>query len=235
MSKAAKKPLRSGRATNGNRVMAPGHHDVPRIEIFDCEQNTPEWLAARNGIITASNFSKVMAGGEGKTRTRYMRDLAGEILTGITAETFESSAMKRGREMEHGIREAYAASTFEKIQRVGFVKNRGLMKYAEAGCSPDALVGDKGGLEIKSMIPALLIELLERGSSMPPEHRAQVQGNMWVCEREWWDFRVGYTGMPAYEVRVYRDETYIKQISDAVEIFSYELKQLVEKLRKMGC
>lgn len=212
----------------------------PGIEIFDCEQNSPEWLDARNGIVTASNFSKVMAGGEGKTRAKYMKQLAGEILTGIPAETFSNAAMQRGREMEHGIRDAYIASTFEKVQRIGFVKNHRLMKYAVAGCSPDAFVGEKGGLEIKSMIPENLIDLFERPATLPPEHRAQVQGNMWVCEREWWDFKVGYharegfEGIPPYEVRVYRDETYIKQISDAVEIFSYELKQLVEKLRKMG-
>lgn len=202
-----------------------------KMEIFDCEQGTEEWYAIRCGVITASNFSKVMAGGDGLVRGRYMRDLAGEVMTGVPAETFESFAMKRGRAMEHQIREDYISGTFDKVQRVGFVKHSGLMKYATAGCSPDALVGDKGGLEIKSMIPALLIELRERGSTLPPQHRAQVQGNMWVCEREWWDFRVGYTGMRPYAVRVYRDDRYIKEISNAVEIFSYELKQMIAKHR----
>lgn len=222
MTKAAKKAVAKP---------TPKIEPKPAMEIFDCDQNTPEWHAARLGIVTASCFSKVMAQGEGKVRTAYMRDLAGEILSGQPAESFTSAAMERGRKMEAEIRDDYIAGTFEKVQRVGFVKNSGLMKYAVAGCSPDAFVGDKGGLEIKSMIPRLLLELRDSGSTLPPVHRAQVQGNMWVCEREWWDFRVGYTGMRPYEVRVYRDDRYIKEISNAVEVFSYELKQMVEKHR----
>lgn len=205
-----------------------------KMEIFDFEQGTDEWFKVRCGIITASNFSKVMAEGDGKTRGRYMRDLAGEIMTGEPAETFESAAMRRGRAMENEARERYIGKTFDPVQRVGFVKNSGLMKYAVAGASPDALVGEKRGLEIKTMMPALLIEQFDRGATLPPQHRAQVQGSMWVCEREEWDFMIYYRGMPEYEVRVYRDDAYIKQISNAVEVFSYELKHLVEKLRKIG-
>src|ERR1035437_6023550 len=51
------------------------------LEIFDCEQGTEEWASLRLGIPTASRFADVMAGGEGKMRTRYLRELAGEIIS----------------------------------------------------------------------------------------------------------------------------------------------------------
>lgn len=207
---------------------------APSVEIVDCEQNSPEWFEARLGVVTASNFHKVMAGGDGLVRTRYMRDLAGEILSGRTAESFKNAAMERGNEMEAAAREQYQRDHLVTLQRVGFVRNAGLMRYATVGASPDALIGADGGLECKSMIPALMIERLEKGATLPSAHRAQVHGCMWVCERKWWDVKIYYPGMPDYTVHVVRDDSYIKEISDAVEVFSYELKKLVERLRGMG-
>ena len=206
-----------------------------KLEIFDFEQGGDEWVKARLGVITASNFHKVMAGGEEqKTRARYMRQLAGEILTELPAETYDSAPMRRGKEMEDRAREDYAKRHFVELRRIGFAKNSGLMKYAVVGASPDSLVDHNGGLEIKTMMPELMIAEFERGARLLPANRAQVHGNIWVLEREWWDYKIFYDGMPPYEVRVHRDEKYIKEISDAVERFSYELKMLVKKLRDMG-
>jgi hypothetical protein len=204
------------------------------VEIIEVEQGSEAWFEAKLGIPSASRFADIMAGGEGKMRTRYLRELAGEIITGRPAETFKGAAMVRGNEMEAQARDHYARTRFADLRQVGFVKNSGLMRYAVAGASPDALIGEDGGLEIKTMIPALMIDLLEKGSAMPPEHRAQVQGNMWVCEREWWDFKIYYPRMPDFTVRVMREDTFIADIQKATEIFSYDLKVLVDKLRKMG-
>ncbi len=201
------------------------------FEIVDCVQGEDAWFAAKLGIPSASRFADVMAGGEGKTRTRYLRELAGEILTGRPAETFKSLAMARGNEMEAEAREHYTRTRFADLTRVGFVKNAGLMKYAIVGASPDALIGSEGGLEIKTMIPALMIELFEKGSTMPPEHIDQIQGSMWVCERSWWDLKIYYPGMPDFTVRIERDENRIARIRNEVEIFSYDLKKLVEKMK----
>jgi hypothetical protein len=67
------------------------------IEVFDCEQGTDPWYACRLGIPTASRFKDVLAKGEGKTRKRYLLDLAGERLTGECAETFSNVHMERGK------------------------------------------------------------------------------------------------------------------------------------------
>ncbi len=117
------------------------------MQIFDMEQGEEEWLRARMGIPTSSKFATVMAKGEGKIRAEYMRRLAGEVLTGEPSETFTNSHMERGRMMEDEARELYAFVEAADIRRVGFIRN------GSKGCSPDSLVGENGGLEIKVPFP----------------------------------------------------------------------------------
>ena len=67
------------------------------MQVFeDIDQGTPEWFACRAGIPTASKFATVMAKGEGKTRSEYMRRLAGEIITGEPTSQFSNAHTERG-------------------------------------------------------------------------------------------------------------------------------------------
>jgi hypothetical protein len=205
--------------------------------MLNCEQGSPAWFEARLGIVTASNFGTVMAegqdGGPSMTRTELLYRLAGERITGMPAEeTFKSKAMLRGKEMEPQAVADYVEHTGYDVRRVGFVKNFSGLK--ECGASPDALVGFDGGLETKTMRPDLMIPLLLKGARMIPAHRAQVQGNIWVCERSWWDLKIFWPGMPNYTVKCLRDNNYIKELSNQVERFNFELDSLVKLLRKMG-
>jgi YqaJ-like viral recombinase domain len=207
------------------------------LVIHDVEQGTDAWFRVRMGIPTASNFATVMASGsngdKSMTRTEYMYRLAGEIITERPAEeTFKSRAMERGKEMEGEAIADYEKRKSAEVRRIGFATNfEGLRK---CGASPDGLVGFDGGLETKTMRPDLMIPLLDRGARMPPEHRAQVQGNMHVLERDLWDFKIYYPRMPDFTVRVFRDDLYIKELDNQIQIFNHETKRLVEKLRSMG-
>lgn len=198
------------------------------IEVFNCEQGTPEWYACRAGIVTASMFSTVMAsgrgGGESKTRAKYMRQLAGEIITGKPIEGFTNHHMERGHAMEPEARDLYSFATDATPEIVGFIRN------GNKGCSPDSLIGGTGMLEIKTKLPDLLIECLER-DDFPPEHRAQCQGALWVAEREWIDICVYWPAMPVFIKRAYRDEQYISGLAKAVDAFNDELSALVDRVR----
>lgn len=197
------------------------------IEIFDCEQGSSEWFDCRSGVPTASKFATVMAKGEGKTRLKYMRQLAGEIVTGEPMESFTNVHMDRGKAQEDEARETYAFIHDADIRRVGFIRN------GNRGASPDSLVGEDGGLEIKTALPDIQIGRLEL-NRLPPEHKAQVQGNIWIAEREWWDFVSYCPRLPVLTVRVHRDESYIKTISDEIDRFNDELAALVERIRNYG-
>ncbi len=197
------------------------------IEIIDCEQNSEEWLAARRGIPTASSFADLLAKGEGKTRRTYLLKLAGEIITGKSSENFSSAHTERGHELEPEARDLYCFQTGAKLERVGFIKN-GL-----AGCSPDSLIGEEGGLEIKTKLPHLLIDLILK-DEFPSEHRAQVQGTLWVTGRQWWDIAIYWPCVPLFVKRAERDEAYIAKLADAVAAFNLELDATVKAIRAYG-
>jgi hypothetical protein len=197
------------------------------IEIINVPQNSPEWLAARLGIPTASRFKDILAKGEGKMRSKYLRELAGEIVTGQPTESFSNAHMEHGHEVEGQIRATYAFIHDVEPVQVGFVRN------GRKGCSPDSFVGADGLFEAKRKLPHLWIECMERGS-FPPEHVAQVQGQLWVTERAWCDLAVFFPGMPLLTYRAHRDESYIAGLVRAVDAFNEELDEVVARVRAYG-
>jgi predicted phage-related endonuclease len=196
------------------------------VETFELEQGTPEWWDVRMGIATASNFTKVKAGGEGKIRWRYMRMLAGEQITRMPAETFRNDAMDRGTAQEPALRSLYALMTNNEPIPCGFMRRR-LGDYM-IGCSPDSLIETKGMLEIKSAAAHVLIEVVE-GNQIPPEHVAQCQGSLLVSGREYCDLFIGCPGMRPFYKRIPRDEAYITMLANFLDVFNRELAQMVER------
>ena len=201
------------------------------MQVFDCQQGSPEWHECRRGIPTASEFATVMASGRGgaesKTRRTYLYKLAGEIITGEVTEGFSNAHMDRGREMEADARAAYAFMQDADPEAVGFIRN------GRAGASPDSLLGIDGLLEIKTKLPHLLIETILRGD-MPPEHRAQVQGQLWITDRQWCDVAVFWPGMPLFVHRANRDDAFISVLAAAVADFNSELDEVVARVRSYG-
>jgi len=198
------------------------------LQIFtDIKQNSPEWLQARAGIPTASQFSKILAKGEGKTRREYLMKVAGEKLTGQPMESFSNEHTERGHTMEAEARDLYAFQTGAALDRVAFIRN------GRAGASPDSLIGTDGGAEIKTKLPHLLGELILK-DEFPPEHKAQVQGTLWISKRQWWDIAVYWPGMPLFVKRVQRDEPYIQRLATEVDRFNAELDEVVSQIRRRG-
>ena len=198
------------------------------MKIIECFQGTPEWLAARAGRATASEFSSILAKGEGKTRAEYLRKLVAERLTGKPTESFSNVHTLRGNEQESMARLAYEAAIDDFVEQVGFCQHDTL----EAGCSPDGLVGKNGGCEFKCVLPHVHVETMLRGE-LPPKHKAQVQGCLWITEREWWDFGSYCPEMPShlrlFRVRVHRDEPYIKTLESEVARFLEEVDATAAK------
>lgn len=199
------------------------------IQIHNCDQGSDEWYRLRLGTPTASMFATVLAkgkdGGASLTRKTYLYKLAGEILTEEPADNFSNDHMQRGKDMEAQARDLYAFMHDADPELVGFITNHG------AGCSPDSLINENGMLEIKTKLPHLHIEALLR-EGIPPEHRAQCQGQLWVAEREWLDLAIYWPKLPLIVRRVYREADYIEQLATAVDQFNEELAAMVEKVRR---
>jgi hypothetical protein len=195
------------------------------IQTFDCEQGSPDWFHCRLGIPTASEFKSVLAKGEGKTRRTYMMKLIGERMTGEPAENYTNGHIERGKAMEDEARKAYSIIHNADTIRVGFIRN------GDVGCSPDSLLDTNGILEIKTKLPHLQLEVIF-ADKLPPENQPQVQGQLWVTEREYVDFVSYWPKLPLFVKRVYRDEAYIKTLAAEVTRFCDELDTYHHQLQR---
>jgi putative phage-type endonuclease len=190
----------------------------------------------RAGKVTASRFCDVMAKvkvGEAASRRDYRWELLTERLTGLPCEGYTNKAMEWGTAHEPEAREAYEAETGELVEQVGFLM---LPEHVAIGASPDGLVDDEGGCEIKCPFNSVIhVQTLKGG--MPTMHRAQVQGAMWVTGRKWWDFVSYDPRMPEdlrlYVERIKRDEDYIAELAAEVVRFEAEVSREYAGLMQM--
>lgn len=205
--------------------------------VYDfADQNTPEWLAARLGVPTASAFADILAsgrgGGESKTRKTYLYKLAAERLTGQPREGFQNAAMQRGHDLEPEARDTFAAmmglsGSPVALAQVGFV----FCPDARAGASPDALVDEDATLEIKTREPHLQLALLDDGG-LPPEHKAQVQGQLWITRRTRAHYFSYSPNVQPFHLIVERDEPFIAHLAASVAQFNADLDAMVERFQK---
>jgi hypothetical protein len=196
------------------------------MRIDQNEQGSPEWLAARLGIPSASMFAKIVTtkGIWSASADAYINQLVAERLTGEREEVFQSHHMLRGTELEPDARDLYSLISDAEVTEVGFC----LHDTLSAGCSPDGLIGEEGGLEIKAPAPATHVEYL-RGGVLPSKYKQQVMGCLWITGREWWDFVSYHPTMKPLIVRVERDEEYIAALEKCVTKAVNLIEENVEK------
>lgn len=199
--------------------------------IIDCMQGEDSWWAARLGIPTASEFDKIITPAQLKPSTSakgYMDKLVGEWYRGKPDETFKSDWMKRGNEMEDEAR-AYYEFQYSEVQRVGFCKvDSGLY-----GCSPDSLVGDDGGLEIKCFSPGVMVRSV-LDNRVPLAYKMQVVGCLLVTGREWWDFLPYHPEIKQKKIRTYRKDVLkeLTALEAALDKFCAELLETRELFKQ---
>ena len=200
---------------------------IPHSEI---QQGTPEWKDLKVGVPSASNFKRILkANGEpSEQRKKYLQELAYEKLSGRFTNSFALSAFKRGKEMEPESRTTFMAEFFIEVTEVAFVYADERRRF---GCSPDGLIYNDGGFETKDAIPDIQLERL-RKNKLPSEHFHQVQGSLFVCQREYWWFRSYCRGMRPLNIKVYRDEKFIRSLRIELELFCNDLDEYVEKCRR---
>jgi len=196
------------------------------MQILTCEQGTKEWLAARLGRPSASQFHKLITatGKPSSSADGYINTLIAERILGYSEPVFVSEWMTRGNELEPDARAMYELITDTEVEEVGFI----LDNSGEFGCSPDGLVGE-GGVEIKCPAPHNHIEWSRKGVC-PSKHYAQVQGCMWITERDWWDFMSYHPEMKPFIVRVERDQEFIDKLAKQVLLAVTEIISEVRNL-----
>lgn len=200
-------------------------------------QKTEEWLLERLGCVTGSRFSDVIAMDKSgkrflKSRETAITEITLELLTGKPGAMWTSRATEWGNEYESTARMRYECETGEMCEEVGFIRHP---LYDQVGVSPDGRIGKKKGYESKCPYTTTVhLQTLLHG--MPDEHMAQVQGGMWVCDCDEWDF-VSYhplfpDEMQIYIQTIYRDDAYIKTLQEHVLSAVEEVNENVIKLLK---
>ena len=206
------------------------------MQIIDCEQNSPAWKAARMGIPTASMFAAVCQlpgprGGSASARDTYLYKLAGEQLTGLQMANVNTATTRRGHDREQIAVDRYEFITGNQCEKVGFIRNDDLVRIGGVGASPDRLIDSDGLLEAKTREAHLQIELLLT-DQLPPEHIYQIQGQLWVAERDWCDFICESPRLELFTKRVYRNDRMAAEIKVAVDQFNQDLEDVIYTIRR---
>jgi hypothetical protein len=208
------------------------------VNVADVIQGTESWKAARVGRVTASRLcdvlSKLKSGGEAASRRNYKADLVVELLTGVPQDAgYVSADMQRGTELEPLARAAYEIHTGQLVEQVGFVFHPTIER---SGCSPDGIIGEDGGLEIKVPRVATHIEWMLAGK-IPAEHEAQILWSLACTGREWWDFCSYSLELPEnlqlFTRRMIRDDKRIAEMEKEVEKFLAEVDETLAALNKL--
>jgi hypothetical protein len=193
------------------------------------EQGSAEWIGARLGIPTASCFRQILTPKThelSKTADKYMHKLLAERLTGLPEDVVPSPEMVRGIEMEDEAADWYGFS-YQPVERAGLW----LTNDRRVGCSPDRLVSDDGLIEVKC--PMAPTQIKYRLGGPPTDYVMQIQGQLWVTERQWCDLVLYHPTIQIVQ-RCDRDEVLIAKIAAALGTFCDLLDYEANRLQEMG-
>lgn len=185
----------------------------------DLVQGSDEWLAARLGLITASEMKLILTptlkiANNDKTRA-HAWELAAQRLTGYVEPHYVGDDMLRGFEDEVKARELYS-DLYAPAAEAGFYTND---EWGfNIGYSPDGTVGADGLIECKSRRQKYQVQTICEGV-VPDEYMLQIQTGLLVTGRKWLDFISYSGGLPMFVARVLPDPQMQAAIVDAATDF----------------
>ena len=147
------------------------------------EQRSKEWFEARRAKITASAVGGILGNSPYQKRADVLRRMVREYHR-AESEFSGNIATEYGTRNEDGALVEFEMETGLTVQAVGFITREDW-----AGCSPDGLLSDYAGLEIKCPFG-------KRKDKKPafktlreqPHYYDQVQFSLWATDRMAWLF-----------------------------------------------
>lgn len=193
------------------------------------EQGSEDWAIARSGIPTASEFSNLVTPEfeirKGQMPTTYLAEKVAEAWQGGPLLKFNTVDMDLGRLLEGEAIPWFEIAFEKKIERVGLCTT----DDGRIGCSPDGLIGEDSGIEIKCpRVDTQVGYLLDGG--VPKAYAAQVQGAMFVTGRPQWTFMSYCRHFPVLVLKVERDEAAQEAIAEALELFLSRFDRAMARL-----
>ena len=195
-----------------------------------CEQGSPEWRLLHVGIPTASSFDRIITptGKPSASRGKYLAEKVAEYFYGDCLDAATSQFMDRGRELEPRARACYELDNGCEVDMVGMILRGDRM----CGCSPDGLVrGQEKGVEFKAYE---LVHHVAAALKSDREHYVQVQGCLWLTGYEIWDRVYYHPRFPATVFTFERDEDFIEQLAEGVDLFIADMMASRKYLEDLG-
>lgn len=201
--------------------------------IFDqSPQGSPEWLAIRKGVITASRAKdardRLKNGQHSAKALTYARDKARERCGGKAPEVFVNAAMREGTEQEPLARMRYEADTGRLIEEVGFAYT----EDGKFGVSVDGLIGDDGVWECKTMVSSdtLFTAMVDGDVSAYVD---QCNFALWLLGRKWVDLSLWCADLQVlHTIRIERNDDAIEALEADMLAFEKLVTQYEAALRK---
>lgn len=219
----------------------------------DLIQGSDEWLAARCGLLTASEMKFIIApppavetrikkngdpykqrewdpiAGDEQCRV-HLYELLAQRITQYVEPQYISDDMLRGQVDEVEARMLYEKH-YAPVTDTGFITND---KFGfTLGYSPDGLVGDDGLIEAKSRRAKYQVQTIvenlgfDNGETIPADFLMQHQTGLLVSERQWIDFISYSGGLPMAVIRCWPNDKVQNAIVEAAGDFE---RRLAERL-----
>jgi hypothetical protein len=194
------------------------------MKVLNCAQGSEEWLKARSGLLTASKADSILTPlfkvKDGKAVDTLIAKSLAEKWTGrpLPEDAINSLPMEFGSILESEARPAYTLLTGQEVREVGLITT----DDDACGASPDGIIGDDCGIEIKCPNASTHIKYLLAGK-VPDDYVVQVHFSMFVTNFSHWIFMSYRREMPPLILDVKRDEKILVQIEEAVESFKSKM------------
>lgn len=203
------------------------------MKIIPVEQGSVEWHMARAGIPTASEFDKLLTPEfeirKGDMPKSYLAKKVAEAWIGGPILGFSGFGMEQGQMLEPEARSRIAFEYEMEIDTVGFITT----DDGRIGCSPDGLIGDDCGVEIKCPNIDTHVGYLLKGG-LPKDYAAQVHGSMYVTGRKEWKFVSYRRRLPALVLTIERNEEIQEQINTALNNFLRAFDTAMARLEEIN-
>lgn len=191
------------------------------------------------GFFTPSTFADIMSNGRGgqefgKMAQKVIDRMTLDLLGVERPEESTPPSCQWGLDHEWEAIQEYEERTFRKVMAP--VEFRASKSHPYVGGTMDGLVGQVGGIEVKSPYDSMNhLYNIQTSAQLYKDYWYQVQGYFWIFELEWIDFISYDPRFPKpsslYIKREYPDEAIISKLKERCEKAHRIAQKQAERLR----
>lgn len=192
------------------------------------------WLSARAGKLTASRMADAMAylknGSPAMARSKLMRELLAERLTGQSVPHVVNDAMLWGSEHEdEAVDEFVARYPQYDVRGSRFYEHPSIENF---GATPDREINHDGLLEVKCPMTGTYLEWVLAGK-VPEQHEPQMAAQLLCTGKSWcgfiaYDPRIRDEGKRLFMRKYVPTDDYLRLVETAAVTFLAELDAMFD-------